>query len=1233
MPPFDEEIDDVEKVVDDAGAGARDVGRGKQDLDKAGQDVEDGDQDTADKGSNAGHESADALRDGDQALKDWGILDPNDSSLSDLANDLDGLTETVFGKKPPPSRLPPVRYRLFFGKQDLLQSLEQNMLDDAMGIGDSLLEAGATAIGADDYLGTDPVSSIMAKHSPFAEDVAMLDAAESQWTIMQVRCDEGLNVVWRCEMVIVAPEQTNARLEDVLDDMPAGGGLISDVAGPIRSAIDTVDELKRIADGDDVDAESPLGKTVNGFKDRINGISGGIDRLSNAKNAEDAFGAISDMVFGGGDGGPSTEDKVFANIAIDPSVFLGQTCSIRVSREFAANAVFAAGSSDAAGYTYSARYLTGVVVEMEDLGVRRPKSVAGFNGVSQRYVRIVVRPELAKLALRKNHRVFNEMRALAIVREVFRSAGVYGFLPDIPGVGLATNAIAQGVSNLPVLGNAMGDALSGQYIKLIPPPYQNPDVAKAGAAMPAEDWTQKREMCVQYGETDLDFVRRLLEEEGIHFTFTCRRGFERIVLVHDPRLLDEAPTVDGRPIPYRWPAWMPNATVETLIDGAEWRKVRSTKVTLRDFSYSDPMQAATELVAPAPGASAPLSVTSEASVAFGERYEYPGQYPFQYEKEGDPPIDYRLYGSDKLDRPFAQLRLEEEASRARRVTLHTDLIGAACDANVRVRGYPFQRDGATAIPTAGPPPADRLVVERVRWEGTPNPSPTVRVGTFVPPTGPAVMYRNEITGWWTDATFPAQTPIRPARTMKKPRVASLTTATVVDWTGDHDEDEEIEHEHPTSVRVRVRFHWDRRGELPLGILPPIGYIAQRGASCWCRVAQGWAGADFGVMFVPRVGSEVVVAFENGDPDRPVIVGSLYDGLHPVPVPGREAPREGFKPPAAEHNQLSTISTHTSPWDEDDGVRSELTFDDTSGKERVFLKAGRHLIEEVYGEHRTRVGDPDADGVGIQTNEVGRHHSEIVEQRQRLRVGGDRDKTVFRGQLETIEGSREVRVLGDQTVLVTSDHTETVEGVVSMTIKGDRTLTIHGTRDTVVGDPDDPTPAHDIHDVTGNKTDTIVGTLKVRAKALAIGEPGEADDAPLSSLAVGPNADGEPELKATSDVAYKLTAAKEVRIESKSAGVELVAKEGLSAMVEASMLDMTQRAGGGVTVWHPTRVEVHTQHDLMVAHEGELRLRAMDEADALAILGPGGVRIDGRTGVVKATKEIRGKSGMQTGGGG
>src|SRR4029079_8090696 len=110
-------------------------------------------------------------------------------------------------------------------------------------------------------------------------------------------------------------------------------------------------------------------------------------------------------------------------------------------------------------------------------------------------------------------------------------------------------------------------------------------------------------------------------------------------------------------------------------------------------------------------------------------------------------------------------------------------------------------------------------------------------------------------------------------------------------------------------RIKVQFHWDRLGK------------SDEKSSCWIRVSQGWAGSAWGAVFLPRIGHEVVVDFVEGDPDRPLVVGSVYHGTN---VPPHALPGEKTK---------TTVKSNTSSGG---GGSNELRFEDKKGSEEIFL---------------------------------------------------------------------------------------------------------------------------------------------------------------------------------------------------------------------------------------------------------------------------------------------------------
>jgi len=151
-------------------------------------------------------------------------------------------------------------------------------------------------------------------------------------------------------------------------------------------------------------------------------------------------------------------------------------------------------------------------------------------------------------------------------------------------------------------------------------------------------------------------------------------------------------------------------------------------------------------------------------------------------------------------------------------------------------------------------------------------------------------------------------PYRPPLVTPKPCVAGTITATVVGPHGEEIHTDEF-------GRVRVHFPWDRESKM------------DENSSCWVEVAQGWAGAGFGMVHLPRVGQEVLVEFLSGDPDRPVIVGRVFTALQKTPYP---LPANKTK---------SGIRTSSSPGG---NGYNELMFEDKAGEERIEMHAQRDM---------------------------------------------------------------------------------------------------------------------------------------------------------------------------------------------------------------------------------------------------------------------------------------------------
>jgi len=228
-------------------------------------------------------------------------------------------------------------------------------------------------------------------------------------------------------------------------------------------------------------------------------------------------------------------------------------------------------------------------------------------------------------------------------------------------------------------------------------------------------------------------------------------------------------------------------------------------------------------------------------------------------------------------------------------------------------------------------------------------------------------------------------PFRPERNTPKPVVEGVQTAIVVGKEG-----EEIYTD--KHGRVKVQFHWDRKGE------------KNEKSSCWIRVGQVWAGREWGAMFIPRIGQEVIVDFIEGDPDRPIIIGSVYHGENPPPYNP-----ENFK-------TKSTIKSNSTPTDPDAPPDTrgfnEIRFEDEKGEEQLFLHAQKNFDLRIKNDRFETIGHD-------------RHL--VVENDKKEVVKNNRHDIVKMDWVEEIGKDRHLGVKGKEAKEVTQSLSLTVEG--------------------------------------------------------------------------------------------------------------------------------------------------------------------------------------------------------------
>ncbi len=225
-------------------------------------------------------------------------------------------------------------------------------------------------------------------------------------------------------------------------------------------------------------------------------------------------------------------------------------------------------------------------------------------------------------------------------------------------------------------------------------------------------------------------------------------------------------------------------------------------------------------------------------------------------------------------------------------------------------------------------------------------------------------------------------PYRPERKTSKPVLSGPQTAFVSGPSGS-----EIYTD--SQGRIKVQFHWDRYGQ------------ADQNASCWIRVAQLWAGKGWGTLFLPRIGQEVVVEFVDGDPDRPLVTGCVYNAVNAPPYP---------LPDKAVESGIKTSSSTGG------AGANELKFDDTAGSENIFLHAQYDMHHRVKNNHYLTIEKENHLVVGSASHV---HHKDALH------------LTTDDNHLESIGGDRNLTVSGDEKIKVTGESSAQVGGNVSL----------------------------------------------------------------------------------------------------------------------------------------------------------------------------------------------------------
>jgi len=504
------------------------------------------------------------------------------------------------------------------------------------------------------------------------------------------------------------------------------------------------------------------------------------------------------------------------------------------------------------------------------------------------------------------------------------------------------------------------------------------------------DSYEKREYCLQYRETDYAFLCRLMEEEGIYFYFDSNKdknSAESLVLCdgisgHSP--INGSSTIEFHARDDR------DRRREDHI--AEWTREETLtrgKVTLNDFDFTSPM--------------ADLKVNNSITRGNHSHKDYE-----VYDYQGHHRKDTGLGGK------LARVRMEAEAIAHKRWRGASSVRTLGTGGTFTLKNHPDSDANG-----------EYLVVDTIHYlqvagdynEREDRKSDAAKEGEMRRDVKPRNMdFPEEVAGDAYASTFSAiekQEQFRAPLVTPWPEVPGLQTATVVGQSGEEIWTDEY-------GRIKVQFHWDREGK------------KNETACCFVRVVTPWSGKNWGMVAVPRIGQEVVIQFEDGNPDRPICTGMLYnsDTMPPYKYPD-------------DQTQLG-IKTNSS---KGGGGYNELMFEDKAGEELMRVQAQKYHQMLVKDRSAVTVGldapDPDAPGTDEKSfaMTIKQNMTETVKSGDRTELveTGDKSETIQKGNMtldvdtgnltETIaKGNHSETVsLGNLTVDVTAGKIEMSAG--------------------------------------------------------------------------------------------------------------------------------------------------------------------------------------------------------------
>ncbi len=449
---------------------------------------------------------------------------------------------------------------------------------------------------------------------------------------------------------------------------------------------------------------------------------------------------------------------------------------------------------------------------------------------------------------------------------------------------------------------------------------------------------EPRTYCVQWRESDLDFICRLLEEEGI--TTHYRHEIDRHVLVLTDGPSCFQPDPDFSELTYR-SEHDTRREQDGIWDLQVARRLATSYTSVGSYDYATPRK----------DLEARSASICHSSYSEFEAYDFSGRH-----------VD-RERGEQQ-----ARVLLEESQTGSQSLEATSDGRFVAVGSIISPNGTPVAAHDR------------QWLVTETRLEVRTN---ALRTGNDAGnDTGAEEMFMIRLAG------IPAEQPHRPRRVTQRPEVSGCQTAVVVGPADKEIWTDEL-------GRVKVQFHWDRSRRY------------DETSSCWIRVAHPSAGKGWGTVSIPRIGQEVVVEFIDGDPDRPLITGTVYNGQqhHPYDLP--------------QYGTVSGTKTQSTP---DGGGFNELRFEDRKDSEKITLRAERDYDEYIQNDRSSYIGGYEHRVVAKTARcEYEQSYHQSINGSQYQYVCGEQHQTVDGQEAKTIGGAMSLQVDGSAITVIGGDH--------------------------------------------------------------------------------------------------------------------------------------------------------------------------------------------------------------------